>query len=331
MIDILLLDPSFGSLNKGDEIIMECVESELAPLFKGNFVMKLPTQVSPFHWYQVARNSRRVQKYAGADYKFVGGSNVMVKDLLTHFPQWNINLFNYQPLKGSILVGVGAGAGNKSNRYTEYIYKHLLSHDYIHSVRDERSKQYVESLGLKAINTGCVTMWALTPEFCHDIPSRKSDRVVFTLTANNRLIEASKHILQTLKETYKEIFFWPQGSEDLRYLNQIGDMSDITILDASKEAYHEYLLKNDTDYVGTRLHGGVYAMRHKRRSIIISIDERASSINQSNHLNCIDIKSLQELNSIINTEIITEVRMNQEAISIWKSQFDPTVNDLQTV
>ena len=45
-------------------------------------------------------------------------------------------------------------------------------------------KIYVEKeLGLKAINTGCVTMWMLTPEFCKSIPKKKADAAIITLTA----------------------------------------------------------------------------------------------------------------------------------------------------
>lgn len=321
MKKVLLLDPSIGSLNKGDEIIMECVEAELAPILFGRFVLRLPTQLPPMLGYQVSRNTQRATIYKNCDYKFVGGSNLLVKNLLCTHPQWNINLSNYSLLKGSVLVGVGAGAGKKSNRYTEYIYKNMLHHDFFHSVRDERSREYVESLGLKAINTGCVTMWALTSDLCSQIPSSKSERVVFTLTAQPRLKEQSAALLRILRMNYKDIWFWPQGYGDDSFLQRLGDISDIHILDATKEAYHQYLLKHDTDYVGTRLHGGVYAMRHLKRSIILSIDERARSINDTNHLNCLDISRLDQLSGLINSSFPTTVKMDFESISRWKNQF----------
>lgn len=321
MKNVLLLDPSIGSLNLGDEIIMECVGSELSTLIKGYYVLRVPTQLPPFHWYQVARNSARVRIYSNCQYKFVCGSNLLIKDLLTHFPQWNINLFNYQPLKGSVLVGVGAGAGDKSNRYTQSLYKKLLHSHFYHSVRDERSKQYVESLGLKAINTGCVTMWALTPEFCRQIPTKKSDRVVFTVTAQSRLKEQSKELLNILRRNYSELWFWPQGYRDDTFLKQLGEVSDIHFIDPTKDAYHRFLEENDTDYVGTRLHGGVYAMRHKRRSIILAIDERARSIHEMNQLNCLDINHIERLEKMIEGHIITGIKMDYEAINAWKSQF----------
>ena len=78
---------------------------------------------------------------------------------------------------------------------------------------------------------------------------------------------------------------------------------------------------NATDYVGTRLHGGVYAMRHGRRSIIIAIDERAREINASNHLNCIDINDIPLLSDYINSAIETNVAMDFDSINKWKEQF----------
>lgn len=326
MNNVLILDTSIASFNKGDDIIMECTRKEIAPLLEKSFELTLPTHVSPFHWYQVWRNSNYVQQFINCKYKFVGGSNILIPNLLTHFPQWNINLFNYQPMKGCVMVGVGAGAGaeGKIDRYTKYVYQHLLNHEYYHSARDERSKVYMERLGLKAINTGCVTMWMFTPEFCKTIPSKKSDRVVFTLTKgslpNQR--EKNQYIIDTLRHCYQEIYFWPQGIEDSGYFQSLDNIGDIKMLGASKQAYDDYLTNNDTDYVGTRLHGGVYAMRHRRRAIIIAIDERARAINAKNHLNCIDFNHLESLCDMIESEFNTEIEMDYNSINKWKKQFE---------
>ena len=326
MNSILILDTSIASFNKGDDIIMECTRKELAPLLEKSFEVTLPTHVSPFHWYQVWRNSNYVQQFINCKYKFVGGSNILVPNLLTHFPQWNINLFNYQPMKGCVMVGVGAGAGaeGKIDRYTKYIYQHLLNREYYHSARDERSKVYMERLGLKAINTGCVTMWMLTPEFCKTIPSKKAERVVFTLTKgslpNQR--EKDQFIINTLHRCYQEIYFWPQGIEDAGYFQSLTNTEGIKMLGASKQAYDDYLTNNDTDYIGTRLHGGVYAMRHRRRAIIIAIDERARAINAKNHLNSIDFNQLDQLEGKIQSEFNTEIVMDYNNINKWKKQFE---------
>lgn len=322
MENILLLDTSFASFNKGDDIIMECTRKELSPLLNVNFELNLPTHITPFHWYQVWKNSMAYQQYAKCRLKFVGGSNVMVPNLLTHYAQWNINIFNYQPFIGTVMVGVGAGAGaeNGSNKYTRYIYRHMLNREYYHSVRDERSKLYMESLGLKAINTGCVTMWMLTPEFCSQIPTKKADKVVFTITAGC-FDERDQQMLDILLQNYKEIYFWPQGIDDFKQFQKLQNKECVRVLSANKEAYDAYLTENETDYVGTRLHGGVYAMRHKRRAIIIAIDERARAINEKNHLNCIEKTQMKELEELLNSEVRTKVTMPFDEITRWKVQF----------
>lgn len=322
MENILILDTAFASFNKGDDIIMECTRKELAPLLENNFELNLPTHITSFHWYQVCKNSLAYRTYANCKFKFIGGSNVMVPNLFTHYAQWNINLFNYQPFRGTIMVGVGAGAGAEkgSNWYTRYIYQHMLNREYYHSARDERSKVYMESLGLKAINTGCVTMWMLTPEHCAQIPSKKADKVVFTITAGC-FDERDQHMLDVLLKNYNEVYFWPQGHQDYDAFKSMNGADKVNVLQATKEAYDKFLTENDTDYVGTRLHGGVYAMRHKRRSVIIAIDERARAINEKNHLNCIEKNNINELESLLNSEFKTEIVMPFDEIHRWKQQF----------
>lgn len=318
---ILILDTSVASDNKGDDIIMECVRKELYPILKNNYELTLPTQVSPFHWYQVWRDSCRLRSYSDCKLKFIGGSNILCKNLLTHYPQWNINWFNCKPLIGSIGVGIGAGAGSKTNWYTRKMYQRVLSHDFFHSVRDERTKIFLEGLGLKAVNTGCVTMWKLTPDFCKTIPSVKSDKVVFTLTKCIKYDEVDQILIDSLVDNYEEVYFWPQGMNDYEYLHYFNNIRDIKILPANKDSYDEFLTENDVDYVGTRLHGGIYAMRHGRRAIIISIDERAREINNANHLNCIEKNDIIQISDYINSIIETKVEMNYDSIAKWKEQF----------
>ena len=321
MKNILVLDTSVASGNKGDDIIMECTHKELDFLLKDNYELRLPTHVSSFHWYQVLRKSYSLKRFVDCSLKFVGGSNILAKNMLTHYPQWNINWFNCKPIEGSILVGVGAGAGERSNWYTRKLYRRVLNHDYFHSVRDERTRNYIEGLGLKAINTGCVTMWMLTPEFCKTIPINKSEKVVFTLTKKVNHDTDYQLLIDTLKQNYAEVFFWPQGIDDYKYFKQFKNIEGIKVLQASKVAYDNFLTNNVVDYVGSRLHGGIYAMRHGRRAVIIAIDERAREINRTNHLNCIDINDIRQLPDLINSAIETKVEMDYGAINQWKEQF----------
>lgn len=323
MDTVLLFDPSISSRNLGDDIISECAHAELEKSLRGAFVREMPTHLPVVHAYQIWRNSAAVQILRNANRKFVLGSNLLVKNMLTHYPQWNVNAFNYQIQQGCILVGVGAGAEEKSNTYTTKLYQKMLNRDFYHSVRDERSKLYLESMGIKAINTGCVTMWKLTPEFCADIPTKKANRVVFTLTGKtNGVDQRDQALIDILVRNYQEVFYWVQGDLDLDYLSRFTGTEKIQVLPAMKQAYDRLLNEDDLDYVGTRLHGGVYAMRHKKRAIIIAIDERAREINACNRLNCIEREAVEtKLEEMIQSEFATEIEMPLEEIQRWKEQF----------
>lgn len=323
MKNILLLNPAIGTDNIGDYIIRECVYKEMAQILRQAFVREIPTQMSAFHSYAIWRNSFAVQNYATCDYKFIGGSNILVKDMRTHYPQWNVNIFNCKPLSGSICVGVGAGAGEHTDAYTTHLYRKILSHSYYHSVRDERSKRYVEDvLGLKAINTGCVTMWALTPDFCAQIPAKKANNVVFTLTARTQVDPRDQMLIDTLKREYDHVSFWIQGDKDEAYFNMFSNTDGIEVIPPHKVAYEAALMRNNIEYVGTRLHGGIYALRHKKRAIIISIDERARSISADTGLITIEKDTLDGLSSLINSEFETKLNIPFDEIARWKEQFE---------
>lgn len=319
-----MLDTSIGTSNIGDFIIMECVRKELDPILSKNFVFNMSTHLPSFNAFSVWRNSDAVDNYATCDYKFAGGSNLLVKELLTHYPQWNINKWNSKPLNGVITVGVGAGAGDNVDKYTVGLYKKVLNHEYYHSVRDKRSKEYVENvLGLKAINTGCVTMWMLTPDFCKTIPTKKSDTALITLTARPEVNPNEQKMIDIVKKNYSNVYCWIQGDRDFDYFNKFNNIENVEIIPPTKEAYENILNTVDLDYIGTRLHGGVYAMRHKKRAIIIAIDERAKEINQCNNLNCIEQNEIEEkLEAMINSEFETKINMPFDEIARWKAQFE---------
>ena len=62
-------------------------------------------------------------------------------------------------------------------------------------------------------------------------------------------------------------------------------------------------------------------MQHKKRAIIITIDNRTRNINKVNNLNVVERKNIHELENLINSSFKTDVRVDFEAINKWKSQF----------
>ena len=78
---------------------------------------------------------------------------------------------------------------------------------------------------------------------------------------------------------------------------------------------------NDIDYIGTRLHAGIYAMQNKRRSIILIVDNRARDMKKTYNLVAVERDDIQQLNKIINTTIKTNIKINENYIKEWKEQF----------
>ncbi len=322
MKKIVLFDPSIATLNIGDEIIKKSIEKNFPELNK-SYIVNFPTHTPPYYRLQRICKQKMLRTISDADYKFFCGTNALYTSMLRPFPQWNVSIFNSALYKNTILLGVGAGINSKKvNFYTKKLYDRLLSHDYIHSVRDDYTADFLDKLGFRAVNTSCPTMWGLTPEHCTKIPIKKGKDVIFTLTSYDYDMENDKMMVEILRKNYERLYFWPQTVDDAEYLREIGD-KDIQIVPANLASY-DMMLNRDIDYVGNRLHGGIFALQHACRSIIIAIDYRAANMGQSFGLPVIERTDIGEkLDRMINTEWATNINgMNFENIKSWKSQFN---------
>ncbi len=321
MDTIVLFDPGIRSLNKGDEIIMSSAEKELAPFLKNKYIIKSATHAPIITFYQNTNLNPRMRVYHDAKYKFVCGSNLLWRNMFKPRPAWNINLCNCMPYAGSILVGVGTDSKeNKTNGYTKKLYQKVLSKEYVHSVRDEETGKLLESMGYAYLNTGCPTMWQFTPEFCREIPRKKADSVIFTLTDYHRHPQHDQRLLEILKENYKKVSFWIQGVFDKEYFDTLVDTEDIEIIPPSLEAFSA-ALTGDVDYVGTRLHAGMFATQHKKRSIILAVDNRVRDMKANYDINVLERDEIEDLPGLINSEFSTDIKINKENIDSWLSQF----------
>lgn len=321
MKKVTLFNTAVGSLNVGDYIINESGKSALSDIVDGAFIVEYPSHVPVIHSYQSFSKNTHIKYTDSSDYKFVLGTNLLAYSNLRPWPNWNVNIFNYRPYKGLVLAGVGSAPNSKKiTTYTKYLYKRILSQEYIHSTRDENTKLLLESIGLKAVNTGCVTLWGLTADKCREIPVKKSNKVVFTLTDYARDEVNDKKLINILKRNYSKVYFWPQGSDDFEYINELG-AEGIEVIAPQLEAYRSLLKNGEIDFVGTRLHAGIFAMQHNVRSLILIVDNRARDMQQSYNINAIEREDIDSLESRINSDFVTEVKIDLEKIKKWKSQF----------
>lgn len=318
----IVYDTSIGSLNVGDQIINNSFYNQNMDIIKNNFVVKYPTHTPVSHFYQNNKFNRFYRYVQKCDYKFIIGTNLLTNNMLEPWPNWNVNIFNYFPYKNSILVGVGYNGEKMPNLYTKILYKNIFSRSYIHSTRDEKTKNILESLGFKAINTGCPTFWMLTKNHCAQIPKGKSNRVIFTLTDYCRDPKKDQLLINILNRNYKKVLYWVQGSEDLEYFKTLKNIENITIIPPNLECYKQELLKDRTDYIGTRLHAGIFAMQNFCRSIILIVDNRARDIKKTYNIVAIERDEIDNsLEKLINSKIVTQVNINEKAIEDWKKQF----------
>ena len=90
----------------------------------------------------------------------------------------------------------------------------------------------------------------------------------------------------------------------------------------------EYLCSNDCDYVGTRLHAGIKAIQEKKRTIVISVDNRTVDMGNDFGIKYIQRDNIENLNAMINSSFATEIRISEERISMFLNQFGEEDNEL---
>ena len=229
------------------------------------------------------------------------------------------------PYCNTLLLGVGFDSTSPEfDDYTKRLFQTILSKEGIHSVRDSFSEKMLREMGIQnVLNTGCPTMWNLTPERCAVIQTQKAKNVVCTLTDYCRDEENDRAMLNILLESYQTVYFWLQGREDLEYIRLLGYENKVTLVQSDLQSFDAVLEQADLDYVGTRLHAGIRALTKGHRSLIVSIDNRAECIHADTGLPIICRKDIpQKLRKRIGEEIHSEITMPKSNISQWMEQFN---------
>lgn len=324
---IVLFDPSYGTSNLGDVIINDAIMREMDFLFRQNFLVRYSTHNPVLSGLQQLRPSPIRRNTEIADLKFIGGTNILKNNLFKIIPGWNISLGSARLYSGAICIGAGRAltGDGQINRYTRAIYQKALSPDDVHSVRDARSKQFLESLGYRAIDTGCPTTWSLTREATSGICAERSGHVISTVTDYSPDLAADSEMLRVLLKRYETVSVWVQGVNDLEYLRRLPNFDKLHIIPPSLHAYRDALRSPDVEYVGTRLHAGIFAMQNGARASIIAVDHRALDMAASIGIHTISRKDIHILEDFINRSQKTELNIDSQSINKWKSQFSTDV------
>ena len=310
---ISIFDTSIASYNIGNQIIMDAINLELKDMFPQAFFIKLPTE-------DIKKNARKYNYISNSS--FVGGTNILNSDI-RKYRQWDLSFHNIYRLSNIILMGCGwyQYENIPVTTYTKWAFNRILSKKYIHSVRDEYTKRKLEKIGIKAINTGCPTIWRLDQNILKSISPIKKNKVVITLTDYNRKPQRDKELLRICFQEYSEVYLFPQGTGDINYIKELGFLNDINFVEPNVESFNKLLESGEVDYIGTRLHAGIRALQKSVRSFIIGIDNRATEMSLDFNLPVINETRLSKLPSKINEKYSLELNIPWNAIKEWKSQF----------
>jgi polysaccharide pyruvyl transferase WcaK-like protein len=306
-----IFDTSVSNYNLGNQIIMDAVYSHLEEVFPSDFLYKVPYMDVTNHALSYLDHSHLA---------VWGGTNSLCGEM-ERYTQWGINADNVRYVKHKVvLMGLGWWQyQSKTSAYTARLLRAALSKHHLLSVRDQYSADKLSALGFdNVVNTGCPTLWELTPEHCREIPgSISSDTALMTFTDYDKDEKRDLALYHAVKRHYKNVVFWVQGVGDHHYITRELCLADEEILAPRLEVYNRFLEQYRPDYIGTRLHGGIRALQKKCRAIILSVDNRAKEMGRDFNLPVIENS---EIESAI-TRNFPQITLPQENIRRWKSQF----------
>lgn len=310
---LVLFDPSLESENLGDSIISYYCTKALSEMLCAKDVVQAPTHTLP--------TEKQLEDISCAGLKIVCGTNLITPHF-EEFTNWKMppNLMGYRDI---VTMGVGWGYYcEETSKISKFVYRTILSKDKLHSVRDSYTEQKFREMGItNVINTGCPSLWGLTPEHCASIPRKKADRVITTVTDYARDVEADRRMLDILKKNYAQVFVWLQGTEDFSYLQSLVDLNSVRVIERDLDQYTKALDMGNVDYVGTRLHAGIHALNRGVRTIILAVDNRAIEMGRDFNLPAIQRSEIcNRLSEMIAEEWATNIMLPLDSIQQWKAQ-----------
>lgn len=312
---VAILDPALATRNAGDEIISEAARGEIARLLPHAFQATLPTheRLGPRSWRFCLQ----------AQHRIVAGSNILT-GRLPFDRQWRLRLRDLPWLRRLTLLGAGWRAyGTGRPPFGDAVLRGLFSGGGLHSVRDGHTRDQLRARGIaEVVNTGCVTMWGLDCAGLARLDRRPARRVVTTVNVGHRS-PADVELLQLLTGLYSEVLLWPQGIDDLPYAAGLAaTVPGVMLLGPTLAAYDAVLAAGDVDFVGNRLHGGIRALQHGRRALILTLDNRAAEIARDTNL---PVASLCEGPAALARRLRRpdpiEIALPEAAIAAWRAQF----------
>jgi polysaccharide pyruvyl transferase WcaK-like protein len=214
----------------------------------------------------------------------------------------------------------------KPDLISKQFYKKVLNKEIIHSVRDSYTEEKLNSIGINnTLNTSCPTLWALDGVNANH-NNLKTKNCLFTLTDYSINVSTDTTLIESILSGFSgEIKFFPQGFEDIQYLNSLEVYKQnkvrIQILERNINEFYNHL-SSDFCYIGTRLHAGIKCIEKGLESLIIAVDNRAKEMSKDVSLPVVDRLKIQTVNDWIEGKLIFKnISLPTESIIKWKNQF----------
>jgi len=326
---VILLDPSLidnngtPSTNIGDLIIYDAVSKIIESLFPGLEIIRISTHQFP--------KQKHIDLIRNASYTIIGGTNLLSSHI-RQYNQWKTYTsfmdYLFPKINNIILLGVGWWQyQGKPDFVSKRFYRKVLHDSFIHSVRDSYTLNKLKLTGMdNCINTSCPTLWGLDGKNINH-KNLGINNCLFTLTDYYPNIEFDNNMIELILDNFTgEIFFFPQGTEDVAYINSLAQYQKnagrITILQRDLQTFHD-VLKHDICYVGTRLHAGIKCIENSVESLILSVDNRAAEIAADVNLPVAERSDINKISDWMCGKVDFEnINLPIENINKWKSQFE---------
>lgn len=309
---INMFDTGIESDNLGDHFIMDAVWEAVRPLFPEADYVSTPT-------HRRASLSEMIANRRAA-LSIVGGTNILKSHMLVR-SNWRITPLDYLAWRNVVLLGVGwQQYGGPADFATRLFFRSILSPTFLHSVRDLHTYEHLKEVIPNVVYTACPTMWMLDRQRCRQVPVRKARHAVFAVTYYRPSPEHDRNVFNLLQRHYETVYFWPQQAQDTQYLHDIGVTGFVPIPPEVRE-YDRLLESVDVDFIGARLHGGIRALQHRRRALIIPVDNRAAELSVSTDLPVASRTDLEAIERWILGPRPLALNLPTAGIEEWKNQF----------
>lgn len=312
MRQISLLDTSVSTRNIGDEIIMDSVRREVADLVPEAIIRTVPTHE------RLGARSRGL--LAESQVRLAGGTN-LVGPPMAYSRLWKIGPTEFIRSPKATLMGCGwRRYDRRVTPYSAALLRRALQSEVPHAVRDQHTADELAAIGIEnTIVTGCPTTWELTDAHNASIPQPKGDVAVIALNGKKDPAGFAKILLDTAVAQYERVYFWPQMLPDHRYLSQLP--AGVTAVNPTLSAYDGVLSQNaEVDYIGSRLHAGIRALQHHRRTFIFELDNRATEMGNTLGLPTHEARADRDyLTHLITSKQELGIRIPLDRTEEWKN------------